>query len=90
LYCDAKAETANRLFKKCVSGHVDDTSAHDLSDDERRCAEEYVMLYAQFTKNEFQHYQQLYEAHQRDMYEKARMEAMQMQARSELGKGKKK
>lgn len=85
-YCDTKQRIVNRAFSKCVP-HVDKNSDHELSSEERQCTDEYVTLYAGFVKSGFTQFMQLYEMHQRDMYERARYEAMQAQARNDLKQG---
>mmetsp|Transcript_62927 Transcript_62927/g.73220 ORF Transcript_62927/g.73220 Transcript_62927/m.73220 type:complete len:108 (+) Transcript_62927:48-371(+) len=86
-YCDNKQQIVNRAFTKCVD-NVDSNSQHELTSDERQCTDEYVTLYAGFLKSSFTQFMHLYEVHQRDMYEKARYEAMQAQARSDLKQGR--
>lgn len=85
-FCDMRQGVTNRAFKMCVTSPIKEDSTHELSNDERNCVEEYAALYTGFVKIGFMQFTQLYEMHQRDMYEKARMEAMQSQARSEIGR----
>lgn len=82
-YCDFKQSAVNKAFSKCV-GTVSKDSDYNLSPDERQCTEEYAAMYATYLKSAFTQFTQLYEVHQRDLYEKARMEAMQSKARSDL------
>ncbi|CCW60527.1 unnamed protein product [Phytomonas sp. EM1] len=86
-YQEANHRMVHRAFQKCVAptskGRVD---IFDLADEERNCVEEFALLYAAFAKKSFLHFNSLYEQHQRDMYEKARLEYMQQQARQDLKK----
>ena len=84
-FCDVSERTVGKAFEKCVEP-ITAESEHDLSADEQTCVEEYTMLFTHFTKTSFAQYQSLYENHQREMYEKARMEQMQLQSRSDIKK----
>lgn len=95
-YCDAKQEMVNKMYQKCVGdaarttnkGEGGDDSSRHLTTQERACVEEYAMQYTMFVKSGFTQFAGLYESHQRDMYEKARMAAMAQQARSDIGRAK--
>ncbi|KPA82122.1 putative mitochondrial hypothetical protein [Leptomonas pyrrhocoris] len=84
-YQEARHAIVHRAFVKCVvpsSTGKDD--GYDLSPEERMCVEEFAILYAGFAKKGFIHFSTLYEQHQRDVYERARLEYMQQQARQEI------
>jgi hypothetical protein len=84
-YQEARHRIVHRAFVKCVvpsSKGKDD--GYNLTPEERMCVEEFALLYAGFAKKSFLYYSSLYEQHQRDMYEKARLEYMQHQARQNI------
>ena len=88
-YCDAKQRMVNKMYQKCVGDSaVNSEESRHLSAQERACVEEYSLQYTMFVKSGFSQFAGLYESHQRDMYEKARMQAMAQQARSDIGKAK--
>ncbi|ORC93502.1 uncharacterized protein TM35_000013790 [Trypanosoma theileri] len=80
----ARQRIVHRAFHKCVTPSSTAESDFHLNAEEQTCVEEFALLYAAFAKNGFAQFSQLYEQHQRDMYEKARMEMMTQQARKEL------
>ncbi|KAG8342955.1 hypothetical protein ERJ75_001426000 [Trypanosoma vivax] len=85
----ARQNAVSRAFQKCVALPAKSNAVSGeggLSSEERACVEEFALLYGAYAKNGFAQFSQLYEQHQRDMYEKARMEMMAQQARKELKK----
>lgn len=81
-YFDFRQRCVNTIFEKCVlSKDVGKDSDFELSQSELQCVEEYAALHAAYIKGGFQQINQLYEQHQRDMYERARMEQAQAQGR---------
>ncbi|KAF8276907.1 hypothetical protein TcG_05496 [Trypanosoma cruzi] len=83
-YHAARQNIVHRAFQKCVAPSSTEVSDFNLTKDEQTCVEEFALLYAAFAKNGFAQLSQLYEQHQREMYEKARLEMMAQQARKEL------
>ncbi|KPI85586.1 hypothetical protein ABL78_5361 [Leptomonas seymouri] len=84
-YQAARHDIVHRAFMKCVvpsSKGKDD--GYNLTPQERMCVEEFAILYSGFAKKGFMHFSTLYEQHQRDMYERARLEYMQQQARQDI------
>ncbi|CCW67594.1 unnamed protein product [Phytomonas sp. Hart1] len=83
----ANHRIVHRAFQKCVvPTSKGKNEGFDLTEEERNCVEEFAFLYAAFAKKNFLHFTSLYEQHQREMYEKARLEYMQQQARQDLKK----
>ncbi|CUG06426.1 Hypothetical protein, putative [Bodo saltans] len=81
-YFDFRQRCVNNIFQKCIiPQEVNKEADFELSQTELQCVEEYAALHAAFIKGGFQQITQLYEQHQRDMYERARMEQMQAQGR---------
>lgn len=84
-YQEARHNIVHRAFVKCVvptSKGKDD--GYDLTPEERMCVEEFAILYAGFSKKSFLSFSTLYQQHQQDMYEKARLEYMQQVARQDI------
>lgn len=86
-YNEARHRIVHRAFAKCVApSSKGKEDGYDLSPEERMCVEEFAILYAGFAKKGFLQFSGLYEQHQRDMQEKARLEYMQMQARHDINR----
>lgn len=84
-YQEARHRVVHRAFQKCVvpsSKGKDDP--YDLTQEERNCVEEFALMYSSFAQKGFLQFTGLYEQHQKDMYERARLEYMQQQARKDL------
>lgn len=74
-FFDFKQRCVDTVFRKCIdTKELGPNSDFDLSKTELQCVEEYSALHASYIKSGFSQYTQLYEAHQRDMYERARQE----------------
>ncbi|KEG14363.1 hypothetical protein DQ04_00501030 [Trypanosoma grayi] len=83
-YHTARQKVVHRAFQKCVAPSSTSTGELQLTADEQTCVEEFALMYASYAKNGIAQFSQLYEQHQRDMYEKARLEMMAQQARKDL------
>lgn len=79
-------KTAHLAFQRCVAPTSEGGTAdpYELREEERRCVEEYALLYAAFIKKEAPHFSTLYQQHQQGLHEKARQQYMEMQARQQL------
>ena len=60
-------------FKKCVLPVPGEPATFDsakLSDDEKKCVQEYVALYSHYCRGGYRKYMDLYNQHQQQMYER--------------------
>ena len=60
-------------FKKCIVAVPGEPATFDgpkLSDDERKCVQEYVALYSHYCRGGYKKYMDLYNQHQQQMYER--------------------